>query len=157
MPAGRKPSPTVSLSEFAADWTVTVRTVTNWLAAGMPCRTVDGKRTVVRSEANAWVREQAAAEEAAKDPANEAEAKARKLAAEARLAELELAQREGVMVTVEDAARVMEEKLAPLRSALVTLPQRVAPQVMGCKTVAEVTAKLDAAMAEAMTSIAEGA
>lgn len=157
MPAGRKPSPTVSLSEFAADWGVTVRTVTNWLAAGMPCRTVDGKRTVVRSEANAWVREQAAAEEAAKDPANEAEAKARKLAAEARLAELELAAKEGTMVTVEDAAQAVEAKLEGLRSSLVTLPQRIAPVVLGCKTLAEVTAKLDAAVAEAMTSIAEGA
>ena len=148
----------VPLSVFAKDWGVTIRTVQNWAAAGMPTRTVDGERRVVRSDANAWLRAKAEADATAKaEPADADEAKARKLAAEARLAELELAQREGVMVTVEDAARVMEEKLAPLRSALVTLPQRVAPQVMGCKTVGEVTGKLSAAVAEAMTSIAEGA
>lgn len=77
--------------------------------------------------------------------------------AQARLAELELDRQEGKLVAVHDAAEAVEQRLSALRSQLVTLPQRVAPVVLGCKTLAEVTAKLDAAVAEAMTSIAEGA
>lgn len=156
MPSGKKPAETVSLSEFAADWKVTVRTVTNWLADGMPSRMVDGQRRVVRSEANAWKLAKAEAEVVTKDPTSEAEARARKLAAEARLAELELAGREGSMVAVDEAVGAVESRLAALRSQLVTLPARVAPVVLGCKTLAEVTGKLDAAVAEAMASIAEG-
>lgn len=50
----RKAAHTVHLQEFADDHGVTVRTVTNWIAEGMPYRTHRGERRVVRSEANAW-------------------------------------------------------------------------------------------------------
>lgn len=50
----RKAAKTVHLQEFADDHGVTVRTVTNWIAEGMPHRNVRGERRVVRAEGNAW-------------------------------------------------------------------------------------------------------
>ena len=148
---------TVALSQFAKDWGVTIRTVQNWITDGMPHRTVDGERRVVRSDANAWVR--ARAEEAAQPDAPEdiAAAQLRYESARAEKLELEVRRARGELVTVDEAAGAVEAKLAALRSQLTTFPQRLAPVVLGCKTLAEVTAKLDQAMAEAMTSISEGA
>lgn len=157
MPSGRKPAETVSLSAFASDWGVTVRTVTNWLAEGMPCRTVDGQRRVVRSEANAWVRAKAADEAAPDEPENLAAAQLRYEAARAEKVELEVRRARGELVTVDDATKAVEAMLEQLRSQLQTLPQRWAPGVLGCKSLAEVTAKLDQAVTEAMTSLSEGA
>jgi len=49
-----KAAKTIHLQEFADDHGVTIRTVTNWIAEGMPYRTVRGERRVVRAEANPW-------------------------------------------------------------------------------------------------------
>lgn len=97
-----------------------------------------------------------AMKQAAAAPQDLEEAKARKMAAEARLAELELERQEGRLVTVDDATKAVEAMLEQLRSQLQTLPQRWAPGVLGCKSLAEVTAKLDQAVTEAMTSLSEG-
>lgn len=146
----RKPSPTVTLSEYAADWGVSVRTVTNWIAEGMPCRMVDGARRVVRSDANAW--QKGKAEEKA-PPTNEAEARARKLAAEARLAELELEREEGKVIAAEDVERAWAAMAHDLRAQLLTLPQRWAPGLLGCKGLPDMTARIEAALQEAMAAL----
>ena len=101
--------------------------------------------------------DRAAREDARGKPESLSEAEQRYESARAEKLELDVERMRGNLVTVDEATKAMEEKLALLRSALVTLPQRIAPVVLGCKTLAEVTAKLDAAVSEAMTSIAEGA
>lgn len=144
----------LSQSQLAKRLCLSTRQVHNLADEGMPSVSDGSKRWYEWESCFSWYVEYKQRQSA---PADAEEAKARKLAAEARLAELELAAKEGTMVTVEDAAQAVEAKLEGLRSSLVTLPQRIAPVVLGCKTLAEVTAKLDAAVAEAMTSIAEGA
>lgn len=153
----RKPAETVTLNEFAADWGVTVRTVTNWIAEGMPHRAGGkGQRRVVRSEANAWVREREreAAEAESDAPADLAEAERRYQLARAEKVELEVRRARGELVTVEEAAAPVEAMLAQLRAQMVTIPQRWAPTLLACKALPEITGKLDGLVAELMTTLA---
>jgi len=57
------------------------------------------------------------------------EARRRKLAAEAALAELDLAERRREMIRVEDAAALVADEYAKVRSRLLDLPARLAPLV----------------------------
>lgn len=152
MPKGGKPRETITLSEFARDHGVGPSTVTAWVQDGMPCRMVDGQRRIVRAEANPWVRDKV---QPRGRPTDKSEAGARKLAAEARLAELELEEAEGRMVTVDDATAEVQAAYEQVRSQLVTLPQRWAPALLACKTLAQMTTRLDEAVREAMTALVE--
>lgn len=55
------------------------------------------------------------------------DAKARKLAAEAELAELELAKARGEVVAIGDAAKLIAEEYTAVRSKLLALPTKLAP------------------------------
>jgi hypothetical protein len=92
---------TVALADFAADHGVTVRTVTNWIAAGMPHRTTRGERRVVRAEANRWLKADIHAKARAEVAPSEADERARKLRFEADLKELELQERRAFLVPAE--------------------------------------------------------
>ena len=90
------------------------------------------------------------------EPKDLFEAELRKAAADARLAEIKVAREEGQLVTIEDSARLVEGLLSDLRAQLITLPQRVAPSLVGAKTVVEVQTRLDQAIAEMMTNMSAG-
>lgn len=55
------------------------------------------------------------------------EAKRRKVAAEAAMAELELAQKKGELVEIESVGELIEEEYARVRARLLGLPVKVAP------------------------------
>lgn len=82
------------------------------------------------------------------------EVRTRKMAAEAEMVELELGRERGRLVTVEDAAREVTAMLDGLRSNLLAFPAKHAHRLVGCKTIAEVTAKLEPAVHELMTVLA---
>jgi hypothetical protein len=83
----------------------------------------------------------------------EAESRRRKLAAEAEMAEMELAQMRGDVVTVADSVRETNMTLDRLRAKLVNLPGKWAPTMVGCRTIADATAKLDDAIGELMAEL----
>lgn len=63
-------------------------------------------------------------------------ARARKIAAEARLAELTLAEREGELVPVAEVTKVEAAFLAELRARIIATPGRWAPRLVGLRTTA---------------------
>lgn len=68
---------------------------------------------------------------------NEAQARARKLEAEAQLKELELRERSENLINVEDAVLEVGEIFSAIRSQMVALPSKVAPQLITCQTAGE--------------------
>lgn len=77
-------------------------------------------------------------------------ARVRKMAAEARLAELALAREEGQLLTVVDFERELAKPLDRLRARLLNMPSRWAPQTVGCRTILESQAQWEAAIREAI-------
>ena len=58
------------------------------------------------------------------------------------------------MVTIEDATREVNEMLDGLRSNLLAFPAKHAHRLVGCKTIAEVTARLEPAVRDLMELLA---
>lgn len=85
-------------------------------------------------------------------PADFEEAKARKMAADAELAELELAKQRGDLVTLSDAMVIFDDRLERLRAKLVAVPSKEAHRFLGLTrmpaAVSELRAVVDATMAE---------
>lgn len=78
----------------------------------------------------------------------EAQAKIRMAEAKASLAEIELKSKEQSLITVEEAIDVLGDSLSAMRSQLLALPSRVAPQVYMLTTAAEVEGELKKFMSE---------
>lgn len=53
------------------------------------------------------------------------------------MAEIDLQEREGHLVPIDDTRRVVAALLTKLRNQIVPFPQRLAPQVVGLKTVTD--------------------
>lgn len=75
-------------------------------------------------------------------PADYDEAKARKTAAEAELAELELARERGDLVAMDDAMVVFEDRLERLRARLVAIPSKEAHRFLGLTKMGEAVGEL---------------
>lgn len=107
-----KAAPTIHLQEFADDHGVTIRSVTNWLAEGMPHRTYRGERRVVRKDANAWVVERA--EKKARDRVTRAgildkdAEQALKIRVERQMKEIDLAVKRGEFLPAGDFASLTD-------------------------------------------------
>ena len=139
------------------------RTVTNWLNEEPPCPShMKGrKRQFDTSKVAAWRESKAETrgEESAgrRPPADYEDAKARKLSAEAKLAELELAQKESELIPMD----VHESRLATicdrLRAKLLNLPGKAAPHLVGRRSVQEALLVLEPAVAEAMQALVDTA
>lgn len=116
-------------SELCRQLGISEPTMSEYRKAGAPFG-ADNRTT--KAEFRRWelatVRAQAAARAT---PTSEDEARARKLAAEAEMAELKLARERGQVVTVTDAAAAYEARLVPVRAALMAVPGRWAPEVVG--------------------------
>ncbi|MCC7132489.1 MAG: terminase small subunit [Gemmatimonadales bacterium] len=148
-------TPTVSVTEFAADHGLTSRRVQQWIAEGMPYRDEGGNRRIVRAEANRWIREKERDEATkAATPDSTDDAERRKATADAQLAELRLARETGQVVPIDEATKAVEDMLGQLRAQLLTLPARWAPRMVGLKTLQEATLTIEGAVHEAMTALA---
>jgi hypothetical protein len=134
---------------------ITAQAIGMWASRpGCPMRTANGKRFYKWPDFPRWrekeLERQAKSEAAPKSGKDSME---RKLAAEARMAEIELAAIEGKYVTVEDAARSVEGMLEQLRAQLLTLPQRWSPNLVGVKTVPDALQRLEAAVRETLEAL----
>lgn len=94
-------------------------------------------------------------EDARPKDVSQSEAERRYEAARAEKLELEVQRLRGDVVTVDEAAAEVQAAYEQVRSQLVTLPQRWAPALLACKTLAQMTTRLDEAVREAMTALVE--
>lgn len=78
----------------------------------------------------------------------------RKLEAEIAEAELGFARRRGDLMTVDEHLALVRAVVERVRSGLLALPGRVAPTVLGCKTIAEAQGKLVRAVDDILQGMA---
>jgi terminase small subunit / prophage DNA-packing protein len=148
-------------SELGRIWGVSPTTIDAWLNRGCPYVSSP------REGARGWTFDTAAVaewreEQAARGAVGNVEgldldqARLRKTAAEAALAEYELAEKRAQIVTVEDAARIVGEHNARVRSRILALPGKVAPFVAVAETAEECRDLLDGAVHEVLAELAAG-
>lgn len=114
---------------------VTPPTVDGWLRQGCPCLSRGGRGVAAEfntAQVSQWLREQARQEGAGATLADESELKRRKLAAEAELAELELAKAKGEVALVREFERAQAAAMAAIRTNLRLVPARAVLQLLGC-------------------------
>ena len=83
------------------------------------------------------------------------EAKRRKMAAEAALAETELAQVQGRLVEADEIERAWSELVANCRAKLLSIPSKVSPEVFAAESLVEVKATMKSAIMEALNELAD--
>jgi phage terminase Nu1 subunit (DNA packaging protein) len=83
------------------------------------------------------------------------EGKRRKMAAEAALAETELAQVQGRLVEADEIERAWGELVANCRAKLLSIPSKVSPEVFAAESLVEVKATLKSAILEALNELAD--
>lgn len=81
------------------------------------------------------------------------EARRRKEAAQAELAELELAEARRELMKVEDGERVIAEAFARVRARLLNLPPRIAGIVVGAESIQDAQARVDPLVREVMEEL----
>lgn len=80
--------------------------------------------------------------------------KARMAEAKARKAEIEVRQMEGELVPASDVSKAWIEMVAHMRAKLLSLPNKLAPQLMGGRTLNEINALLQTTIKEALQELA---
>jgi phage terminase Nu1 subunit (DNA packaging protein) len=129
----------VNQAELAALFGVSTVTVRAWERKGLPVERKGGtgKPSIYNSAAVARWREEQAALAATGDTAamDMDEAKRRKMAADAALAELDLSFKRGQAVMIEDVGAVVAEEYANIRANFTSLPGDVAADLENLKAV----------------------
>lgn len=140
---------------------VSSRHVHNLVKLGMPSESLAGKLSYPLADCIAWwteyqgglMVEKALAERPLADGTN---AKDRLTTALARKAEIEVAGLERRMIPIEESVRETTARLGGLRSNLLAFTSKNAHHLVGCKTIPEVTARLEPAIHDLMTVLAGG-
>ena len=133
------------------------KAITHWVARGCPYiqRGKPGvpwlfDPTAVIKWREEYVREQARGNNDANDID---EAKLRKLAAEAAMAELELGKRRGELVEMEEMLDILGTQLANVRQKLLSMPTKAAPQAIAIKDAVEMETLLEEFVVEALEEL----
>lgn len=137
---------------------VTTETIRNWISSGMPTRKGEkGERLYLPAEVMRW-REERAAKVALDSVAvtDIEEAKRRKLAAEAAMAELELAKQRGEVAEIEVVAEEVGAALAACRARLLGIGAMTAPRLALAEGAAPMKAIVDDAVRTALEEISDG-
>jgi terminase small subunit / prophage DNA-packing protein len=152
-------SQTFSLIEIAGLLNVSRGTVDRWLKQGCPfIERADRNRgrewQLSLPDVVEW-RERRAVEQAIGDTSklDIDEARRRKVAAEAALAELELAKQRGQVVSVEVAMQVVGDQLSVCRSRLLSMPNKIGPLVAPVTDVNECVERMRLAVVEALDEL----
>lgn len=147
----------ISKADLAQYVGVSLTTITNWVRQGCPYVTKGAKGrawTFNSAEVMTW-REEKIAQNAVGDTASLdiEEARRRKLAAEAAMVELDLAKRRGEVIEIEEVAGVVGDDYANVRAKLLSLPTKLAPQLIGIDDPAECQALIERGVAEALEEL----
>jgi phage terminase Nu1 subunit (DNA packaging protein) len=148
---------TVSLGEIAALFDVDTDTIGLWRQQGMPQRKISGHPRFEIAGCVQWRREKDKRENREGASPDESKERARKLAADADLAELKVRERRGELVPAEEAERQVERVVSMIRSRLLAVRGRWAPRVIGLETMAQATSTLDALASDVLTALSDGA
>lgn len=119
------------------------RTFNLLVSEGLPCRGEGKAARFPWPEIYRWTIDRA--KRKARDqarPANYDEARAREMAAKAELAELEVAAKRGELMTVAQYDDVVGSAFQRVRSQLLTLPTKMAPEMVGLVKATEAQAKV---------------
>jgi len=147
----------VNRSELAEIFGKSLPTVSAWVARGCPVleRGAKGREWQFDTAAVAdWIVGQAvAAASGDTSKMDIEEARRRKLAAEATLAEMEVDQRGARVILVDDAVRLFGDQCATIRTHLIAMPSNWAPRLHRLKTVAEVFQVLTVAVHETLENL----
>ena len=84
------------------------------------------------------------------------EAKERKILAEAKLAEQELALKKGLVTPVAEVDAEVAEMVAQVRTAFINLPKKVAPSLLAVDELVDIIEILEAEVYDALTRLADG-
>lgn len=148
----------VNKKELSQILGVAENTLTTWQKQiGFPIKSVGAGRTGSEydtAEVIAWIKKR----EVDNLMANSAsidieEAKRRKIAAEAGLAELELAKEQGSVVLIEDVAAKVGEQFQNLRAKLLAIPTKAATLVFTAKDVTEAKLILETSILETLNEL----
>lgn len=147
----------LSKADLARAWGVSLPTVGAWVKRGCPyiSKGGPGKPWIFNtSEVAAWREEQAAQAALGETQSLDIEeARRRKLAAEAALAELDVAKRRGEVIEIEEVARVIGDDYANVRAKLLSIPTKLAPQLLGVEETAEIKGLIERALTEALEEL----
>ncbi len=124
--AGRE----INKTEVADLFGVSIQSVDQWVRKGLACRKA-GHEVIFNSAAvTAFLEKQAEARAIASNkPADADEARSRKLAAEAEIAEMQRDRMRGELVDISSVENVVAEEYGAVRSKLLALPGKLAPMV----------------------------
>ena len=156
------PGKTLNRAQLAETCGVSLVTVDNWVREGCPYIKRPGRKGVSQWEFSPaavfeWRIERerrAVLGEVVK--IDETEARRRKLAAEAGLAELELAKANGACVSIEDAQRASGQMIGAARAKLLSMPNKLCRLVAIESDVATCESLLRDSVEEALAELAAG-
>lgn len=148
----------VNMGELSQLWGVALNTVKAWVRRGCPVVSRGGRGREWQFDTAAvaqWREEQAAAAAVGDTSAMDLdEARRRKEAALAAMAELDLAKRRGEVVDVEAIADIVGEEYTRLRARLLALPVKLAPLMETAATLAERREIIEDAICECLAELA---
>lgn len=143
------------VSEFFG---VALNTVDAWVRQGCPVVQRGAGKGVPwkfnSADIARWLREKAKADALGETPADEAELKRRKLAAETEKAELDLAKARGEVAPIRDFERAQAAAFAQIRANVMNVPQRLVLQLLGETDETTFKQKMRAELAQALEDAA---
>ncbi|HEY4321724.1 MAG TPA: hypothetical protein VGM77_11180 [Gemmatimonadales bacterium] len=143
----------VTLAELCECFGVSDRTISNWKNDGLNAAVSRDRYSMPKAIRWFADREIQLALSRQQSEPEATDIKDRKLLAEARMKEVELARMIGELVNIEDAKRDLEKHLGIVRAALLAFPARFAPFAVMITDVLSARVLLDAHVAEMMRAI----
>ena len=143
----------VSMTEAAEILAMTVQGVGQWAqrAPAELVRLKRGRRYLVWPGFMVWYRQRLRVDR--DKPTSFEDAKTRKMAADAELAELELALTRGDQVPVESYRQSLEQLTSHLRAQLLAAPGRYSARIVGTTTLPAAQRALDAVMRDVLNEL----
>jgi len=136
---------------------VSKRTFERLVSKGLPRKGEGRRERFPWPEIQRWAVDQARQEgRESVRPQDYEDAKARKMMAEAEIAEYDLALRRHEIMPVADGEKAIGEAFDRVRGQLLSLPKRVAHELVGIQTNAEASARLTQAVSELMADLRRG-
>jgi len=147
----------LTAKQLAEHYGVEERTVTNWVNSKPPCpsRKEGNRRFFDSVQVAAW-REAKIRHEAAGEELDFEKARARKMSADAELAELELARVRGEQVPIDSFRETVSDIATRIRAQLLAAPGRYSARVVGMTTLPEAQRALDAVVRDVLNELKEG-
>jgi hypothetical protein len=143
---------TVSAKEAGRRLGMTDVAVGQWgKKPGAPVRLEGGKRTYVWPDFPVWYRNELTRNR--EKPTTFEDARTRKMTAEAELAEIELAKARADALALGDMEALVARDYRAVRGKLQGMTGRLAPEVVGVKSIVEATARIEPVVQEIMAEL----